>query len=738
MDNFRQYSIKLYNQHQYNTYCGLSTNTRIQGQLEKFWHIEELKQPQHYSQEEIQCEEHFVTTHSRNTDGRFVIQLPLKDGIQDIGESYGIAESRLKALERKLEKQPELKQQYYEFMREYLNLDHMSEVPADRINDKPAYYIPHHSVIKEDSTTIKLRVVFDASCKTSSGRSLNDFLKVGRNLQEDLPNIVTRLRQHPYAESADVVKIYRQIRVDKGHRKLQRILWRWSRDEPIRTYELNTVSYGMSSSSSIAIRSMLETAHQSKERYPLACTVILKDFYVDDLLTGHDSVEGLKDLKEDIISVLSSAKFELPKWKSNATEISDSSHNEVTVKLGETTKILGLWWNTATDTFHYRVKIDHERERITKRNILSRIAEIYDPLGWIGPLVVRAKIILQRLWQMNKDWDEDITGETCTMWIHWKAQIKLIENISIPRRALCDNPVWIELHGFCDASEAAYGACIYLRSVNSEGRYTVRLLCAKSRTAPIKKITLQRLELCAATLLTHLCQKVSQALTIQLKNTYYWCDSTIALSWISSEANKWHTFVANRVAEINRITCGASWHHIKSGDNPADLLSRGISSEKMESMKLWWEGPDFLHHNSPLHAFKPANIQDVPEARVITLIATAEQTDSHLIQKFSSLTKLKHTIAYCLRFRNIVKDPKTGPLSLQELDKALISAIKMCQASEFHQELRDFRDQKQLNSKSKILNLHPFLDSESIIRVGGRLRHAPIEYSRKYPIILPK
>lgn len=323
------------------------------------------------------------------------------------------------------------------------------------------------------------------------------------------------------------------------------------------------------------------------------------------------------------------------------------------------------------------------------------------------------------------------------MWIHWKAQIKLIENISIPRRALCDNPIWIKLHGFCDASEAAYGACTYLRSVNSEGGYTVRLLCAKKRIAPIKKITLPRLELCAATLLTHLCQKVFQALTIQLKDTYYWSDSTIALSWISSEANKWHTFVANRVAEINRITCGAPWHHIKSGDNPADPLSRGISSEKMKSMKLWWEGSDFLHHNSPLHAFKSTNIQSIPEARVITLMATTDQTDSHLIQRFSSLTKLKRFIAYCLRFRDIVKEPKSGPLSVQELAKALISAIKMCQSSEFHQELRDLRNQKQLISKSRILNLHPFLDAEGIIRVGGRLRHAPIEYSRKYPIILP-
>ncbi|XP_024868727.1 uncharacterized protein LOC112452640, partial [Temnothorax curvispinosus] len=445
-------------QQQHKAYCGISTNAEIQRQLEKFWHMEEIKQPKHYSQEEIQ--EHFLATHSRNAEGRF----------------------RLKALERKLEKQPALKQQYHEFMHEYLELNHMSEVPVDKIDDKPVYYIPHHAVLKEDGITTKLRVVFDASCKTTSGQSLNDFLQTGPNLQDDLSDIIIRLRQHEYALAADI-KMYRQVEVADEH--------------PEYGYYYNTVTYGMTNSSFEAIRSMQETAHQAKKHYPRACEVIIKDFYVDDLLTGANSIEELKKLKHDIVNVLSSAKFELSKWKSNTAKISESDNNEVAVRIGETTKILGLWWNTNTDTFHYRVKGGNDKERITKRNILSRIAAIYDLLGWMGLLVVRAKIILQLLWQMNKDWDENITGETCAI-----------------------------------------------------------------------------------------------------------------------EANKWHTFVANRVAEINRITNGAPWYHVKSKDNPADPLSRGVSAEKMESMKLWWEGPDFLHHNSPLYAFKPTNtISDMPEAR---------------------------------------------------------------------------------------------------------------------------
>ncbi|XP_011687443.1 PREDICTED: uncharacterized protein LOC105449757 [Wasmannia auropunctata] len=432
-----------YTQQQFKTHCGVSTVAGIQKQLEKFWQIEE----------------HFVNTHSRNAEGRFIVQLPTKEGIQELGNynSYNIAEKRLKALERKLEKQHDIKRQYHEFLHKYHNLKHMSEISTDKIKDKFAYYIPHHAVTKEDSITTKLRVVFDASCKTTSGRSLNEFLKVGPNLQEDLFDIVMRLRQHKH-----------------------------SKEDPVRAFELNTITYGMSSSSFMAIRCLQEATHQYKEQYPRAYEVILKDFYVDDLLTGADSIEELKELKRNIVDILSCAKFELNKWKSNTTEIEDLDSSEATVKLGEATKILGLWWNTITDTFHYRIKLKNDKEKVTKRSILSKVAEIYDPLSWIGPIVVKAKIILQRIWQINKDWDENITGETYTMWTQWREQIKLLENIVIPRKVLCDNPITTEIHGFCDASEAAYGACIYLRSLNAEGKYTMKLLCAKSRIAPIK------------------------------------------------------------------------------------------------------------------------------------------------------------------------------------------------------------------------------------------------------------
>ncbi|XP_011684966.1 PREDICTED: uncharacterized protein LOC105448210 [Wasmannia auropunctata] len=626
-------------------------------------------------------EEHFVATHSRDNKG----------------DSRGAALKRLKAVERKLRKQPQLRQDYYAFMSEYLELNHMKEVLPEEMQLELVYYLPHHAVIKEDSDTTKIRVVFDASCKSSTGISLNDCLKIGPPIQADLVDILLRLRQHQYAMSADITKICLQ-----------------------------------------------EVALQGQEEHPDASRAIANDFYVDDLLTGTQTPEDLKKLRQEITEMLSNAGFELRKWKSNCSGISDKvNNNSSTVEIGEPAKILGLLWDTTEDTFHYKLRLSEEKGTVTKRSILAQVAQIYDPLGLLRPIVVKAKIILHRLWQDSGGWDEKVTGETLRLWKQWRSQIHDIQTIAIPRR-VAEQSAQIEMHGFCDASERAYGACLYLRNIKADDTYITRLLCAKSRIAPLKKVSLPRLELCGAVLLAHLTEKAMHALSITVHQIYYWSDSTITLSWIGGEPNKWNTFVANRVAEIHRITDKASWYHIKSEDNPADPLSRGISPNKLRSKKIWWEGPEFLQHESTLQAYDcRSNESHIPERRNVksVVLASTNSVNPSIIQKFSSLTRLRRVVAYCLRFKsNSLKSTNRvgGSLTVLELEQAMTAVIKICQANEFSKELDILVKGAKVDLKSRLSTLHPFLDSSGIIRVGGRLHHAPLEYTQKHPIVLPK
>nr|XP_012233615.1 PREDICTED: uncharacterized protein LOC105678681 [Linepithema humile] len=326
--------------------CHLAQQSMLHNQLEKFWQLEELQTTSHLSANEQKCKEHFQKTHSRQNDGRFVVMIPLKDNYAQLGESYETARRRFFSVERRMSKQPKLKEQYTTFMQEYVDLGHMKHV-SNPVNDhlqtkdySISYYLPHHAVLKPDSDTTRLRVVFDASAKTSSGLSLNDVQMVGPTIQQDLFNIIMRFRQHTYAVSADISKMYRQVRISQEQCKLQRILWRFTPEEEIQTYELQTVTYGEAWSAFLAIRSLHQAARDLQQQYPEAAQIIMRDFYVDDLLTGGNNINDLLQRKKDITTILQSAKFELHKWKSNHPLLS-LYQVDSTVRLGEDTKILG-------------------------------------------------------------------------------------------------------------------------------------------------------------------------------------------------------------------------------------------------------------------------------------------------------------------------------------------------------------------------------------------------------------
>jgi hypothetical protein len=605
--------------------------------------------------EEQMCERDFKANTSRNDQGQFVVKLPLKENRNLLGDSYWIAFKRLSYLLKKLEKNPELKSAYEAFIQEYRDLGQLEEVDDSITDPTLVQYLPHHCIIRESSSTTKLRVVFDGSAKTKSGVSLNDTQMVGAKQQRDLFEILFRFCNHRYAMTSDVEKMYRYIRVHPDHCDLQRILW--VADGQLKTYRLLTVTYGIASAPFLATRCVKELATIEKPNYPTACEVAENDIYMDDLMTGTDTIEEALELQKDIISLFSLAGFKWHKWCANDPRILeniDEKLREKFVQINEedTVKALGMRWIPIEDCFIFSIE-GIDRSCHTKRTVLSDLSKLFDPIGFIGPVLVRAKLFMQHLWIQKVEWDEPLNEEDQQSWMNYCSQLQSLNQLKIQRfNGKVPNPKLLELHGFSDASSKAYGANIYLRVIDDKNNVSVKLIASKSRISPIKEQSIARMELCAALVLARLIVVVADALNMQSIKKYYWTDSTIVLSWIGTESAKLSVFVGNRITEIQDLSERSSWYKVDTHTNVADCLSRGLSADELISDETWWNGPLFLHTpeiiNYASYEF-PYIESDLPELRPtkITLAAKRKKLHSNLNRAIQFISKVE--ICLCIR-----------------------------------------------------------------------------------------
>lgn len=274
-------------------------------------------------------------------------------------------------------------------------------------------------------------------------------------------------------------------------------------------------------------------------------------------------------------------------------------------------KLLGILWNPFKYMFHYKINMIWSHGRVTKRAMLSQVCKLFDSLGLVGPVITLAKILLQDLWAWKVQWDESVPMDIYKSWHQIREQLKLLDTLEIPRLIVLESSSQqIQAHGFCDASEKAYRACTYLRGKDSQGVTTVSVICSKSRVAPLKTLTLSRLDLCGATLLINLMNRVLASLNVKVQRRYYWTDSKIVLAWINSLSRKWQVFVANRVNEIHSSSSPSEWQHVVSKENPADLISRGATPEYLKHSTLWWEGSYWLRTDENTWPKEDEKLQD--------------------------------------------------------------------------------------------------------------------------------
>nr|XP_044248843.1 uncharacterized protein LOC123002543 [Drosophila takahashii] len=635
-------------------------------------------------------------------------------------------------------------------MNEYEALGHMKQVHRTEI---PAnhYFIPHHCVLKPESSTTKLRVVFDASCKTTSNKSLNDILYAGPTVQSELFAILLRFRTHKYVFTADIEKMYRQVWIHPDDQYHQLIVWRMNPSDDLKYYRLKTVTYGTTSAPFLATKCLDYLSEKAKDQFPLGSSALKHDFYVDDCLTGANSVAEAVQIQKELNKILLPSGFKLRKWCSNNGQIlTDVPEADTikTVKLDETlkhysVKTLGLVWMPQRDQLCGRSQ-KSEASIITKRVVSSESAQIFDPLGLFAPVVVKAKIFMQTLWTLNLSWDDELPQELQNDWKNYRSDLQALNSMQIPRHIYNEKvPVHQEVHTFVDASERAYGAAVYIRATYKNNQISVRLLCSKSRVAPSAKETLPRLELCAALLGAELTHRVRKDLRLPIEKAsgYFWTDSTVVLSWINASSAAYHTFVSNRIAKIQAVSDPSQWRHVSSANNPADVLSRGIAASKLSEHTLWLYGPLFLHGSSDKWIKRPIiGLSDLERrTKQVSLPACQGQTGEELYncKHSNSFRRLQRIVAYMMRFCHKRNRSSTTTLCIGELTHARTIILRTIQKIDFACEYKQLVAHKAVDKKSALVSLFPMIGKDSLIRVGGRLEKSKLPYNAKHQILLP-
>ncbi|XP_046746410.1 uncharacterized protein LOC124411360 [Diprion similis] len=707
----------------------------------------------HLSPEEQECEEHFASTHSRDGSGRYIVKLPLKSSPTVLGDSYRTAHQCLQRICKRLARDTQYGELYTQFMREYEQSQHMIKLNDNSLTSQPHYYLPHHGVLKPESSSTKLRVVFNGSSSSSTGYSLNDLMHTGPNLMLNIFDLLIWIRRYKYLFATDITKMYRQIKIHPADWDLQRILWMDEQGLEAH-YQLTTVTYGTKAAPFLAVRTLIQLAQDEGSKYPLVVEPITHGRYVDDIFGGSDSVENLIQTANQLTQLCHAGGFPLAKWHSTSPRlleaVSSERNNSSTISFDDcTTKILGIRWSPQQDTLDFSTISTSHSNRFSKRLILSEVAQLFDPLGFAAPVVIRAKMFLQELWLHKLNWDDSLPEQLISRWRSIRQDLTSLARLSIPRwfNTLSDSTV--ELHGFSDASQFAMAAVVYLVVHSPSTGANVSLICSKTKVSPLKRLTIPRLELTAALLLSTLIHHVCATLNMNITKTHLWTDSQVTLSWIKAHPSRWKDYVRNRVTKIQELTEGTQWRHIAGTSNPADCASRGITTDQLEHHPLWWSGPPWMTQPEDSWPSEPETALDdlcAQEARAGVSLHASHSVKEYqwdLIHRFSSLTKLLRITALCINFTkklsgNLNSSPAAELITSAEVENSRLFWVKATQAVYFPEELALLRRQGQLSPSNPLCKLTPFIDSDGVLRVGGRLDNAELSYDVKHPAILPR
>ena len=654
----------------------------------------------------------------------------------------------LRGTEKRLSKDPELAKVYNEEIRKLEDAGYVTRLPSDRLNESPeSWYIPHHLV----SHNGKHRVVFNCSFKYQGG-NLNECLLAGPTLGSSLLGVLLRFREHTVAFAGDIKGMFHQIRLLPEDKPLLRFIWRdMVRDAPVTVYQWNVLPFGTTCSPCCATFALQKHVIDHSDPQEEVRNAVEHHFYVDNWLQSCAIVKDAKGLVDRLRVLLEEGGFSLRQWASNdpqvichlpAADRSAStelwlSHQQSDAK--EST--LGLQWHCQSDTLTYKCRQMESQAAPTMRIIYRILASQYDPLGYIIPFTTRAKSLVQKLWEKQRDWDDPLLpADILQAWKEWESELKHIDKISIPRcyvTAVLDSPnAWRDIHIFCDASERAYGSVGYLRTEDASGQVQVAFLAARSRVAPKRQQSMPRLELCAALTGAQLATTLGRELTLDVRHVHMWTDSSTVLTWITSDSCRYKVFVGTRIAEIQELTDIHMWRYVPTNANPADDLTRGKTLLQLAELSCWSQGPAFLLEQPdawPASLQITASSSDDEERKptfCAHVVAVSNQPDITQFQTFQDLVD-----ATAQGLHGAAGHQGEPPADTYR--EAEISLYRDAQASTFPEEVKTLSAGKPVPSTSRLLTLSPELDADRLLSVGGHLRRGEgLDQEVTHPVVL--
>ena len=752
--------------------------------LNRFWNVDSLG-----VDNEVEVVIKFEQELTFNGE-HYVVKLPIKPHHEFLPDNYNISSNRLISLMSKLVKKTLLCAEYDKVIKNYI-AEGIVETVDSPGEPGSVHYLPHRAVVREDKETTKVRIVFDASAKLRNEPSLNDCLYSGPCLLPAIYDILLRFRLGKIGLVSDIQQAFLNIEVAEEHRDLLRFLWfkNIDSDDPkIVVLRFARVVFGLTSSPFLlngTIASHLSKIVNKNIDVELL-EKVLRDLYVDDSTTSLNEVSEGMEFYLKSKRYLSEGGFNLRKWATNDKELRefiDSKENIESSDMNDLTyvenelgvsenfrKVLGINWDVDKDVLVFElIEIANNGLSLgyTKRNILRISASFFDPLGLICPIVLQAKLLFKELCELKVDWDEVVKSEISEKWNRFLNDLKNCGYIYTNRFVLScvrEKIVSIELHGFCDSSSVAYAAVVYVKVVTSIG-VSVNLLSAKSKVAPLKNITIPRLELLSCLLLSRLLVSIKNAVEVEIKidRCVNWSDSEIALFWIKGRRKEWKPWVENRVNKIRDRVSVDSWRHVSGEVNPADLATReGLIRDIMT--ERWWKGPEFIMSDESgwptqkiFNGFQSklvleeAKKSSLCDEELLIINETVKGTTANLaaielkmniqvvinMEKFNSFKKLCRVTAFVFRFVNNLKksisNKKEQLITDEEITIKELDSVERIWLEHAQFELINNSKYDQIRKSLKL-----YKDENSLLRSKTRLSEASeLAKDVKFPVVLP-